>query len=171
VTQKDISVPLSALFSHNTKQIDDDAPRLAFIRSPIEIQLAGEHPSQIEVDVHPNHAAMGQRSFTFEPATLWLEEEDMAKGNLRLKGFADLEITGQSATVASIERSDQRPIVHWLSETESCEATLIVAKDGEIIEHKGRMERHGYPAGTMVQLERIGYGRVLDATTLLFSHS
>jgi hypothetical protein len=114
---------------------------------------------------------MGQRSFTFEPATLWLEEEDMAKGNLRLKGFADLEITGQSATVASIERSDQRPIVHWLSETESCEATLIVAKDGEIIEHKGRMERHDYPAGTMVQLERIGYGRVLDATTLLFSHS
>jgi hypothetical protein len=48
---------------------------------------------------------------------------------------------------------------------------LIVAKDGEIIEHKGRMERHSYPEGTMVQLERIGYGRVLDATTILFSHS
>ena len=171
VTQKDISVPLSALFSHNTKQIDDDAPRLAFIRSPVGVHLAGDHPSQVEVDVHPNHASKGLRTFTFEPAKLWLEDEDMAKGNLRLKGFADLEIEGQSATIASIERSDQRPIVHWLSEAQSCEATLIVAKDGEIIEHKGRMERHSYPEGTMVQLERIGYGRVLDATTILFSHS
>jgi len=171
VTQKDISVPLSALFSHNTKLIDDDAPRLSFIRSPQKFQLEGNHPPSIEVDVHPNHPKMGHRLFELDQPGIWIESEDVSKGDLRLKGFADVCLTGERATVQSIERLDQRPIVHWLSEKQSTPATLIVAKDGEIIEFEGQMEAHAYPEGTMVQLERIGYGRVLDSTTILFSHS
>ena len=31
ITQKDISVPLATLYSHNTKVVDDDAPRLTFV--------------------------------------------------------------------------------------------------------------------------------------------
>lgn len=171
VTQKDISVPLSALFSHNTKQIDDDAPRLSFIRTPQSFELHGEHPERVEVDVHPNHPNMGQRVFELNGKTIWIEQEDVTKGNLRLKGFADVAIEGAIATVESIERQDQRPIVHWLTNTQSKDGKLIVAKDGELLEFNGQMEHHNYPEGTMVQLERIGYGRVLDATTILFSHA
>ena len=75
------------------------------------------------------------------------------------------------ATVESIERQDQRPIVHWLTKTQSREGKLIVARDGELLEFNGQMEQHAYPEGTMVQLERIGYGRVLDEATILFSHA
>ena len=32
ITQKDISVPLSSLFAHNTKCVDEQAPRLTFVR-------------------------------------------------------------------------------------------------------------------------------------------
>ena len=37
VTQKDISVPLATLYSHNTKQIDDTAPRISLVRNPVAI--------------------------------------------------------------------------------------------------------------------------------------
>lgn len=171
VTQKDISVPLTSLFSHNTKQVDDEAPRLAFIRSPVSIQLTGKHPESVEIDVHPNHENMGTRTFDLGSKTVWIEGEDFGKGNLRLKGFADLDIEGHAATVVSMERSDNRPIIHWLSEERGRKGKLIVALDGEIIEHVGQMESHDYPEGTIVQLERIGYGRVIDETTILFSHS
>lgn len=171
VTQKDISVPLSSLFSHNTKQVDDEAPRLAFVRNPVPVQLKGPHPESIEIDVHPNHEHMGTRTFDLHSKTVWIEDEDLGKGNLRLKGFADLDIEGLEATVVSIDRSDNRPIIHWLSEEQSNQGKLIIAQDGEIIEHIGQMESHAYPEGTIVQLERIGYGRVIDETTILFSHS
>ena len=171
VTQKDISVPLSSLFSHNTKQIDDDAPRLSFIRSPQAFSLHGDHPNAINVDVHPNHPKMGQRHFDLKKNEVWIEAEDVEKGDLRLKGFADVALEGCTASVESITRQDTRPIVHWVTDAQSQEGTLIMAEDGELVELVGQMERHDYPEGTMVQLERIGYGRVLDATTILFSHA
>ena len=45
ITQKDIAVPLASLYSHNIKTIDDDAPRIAFVRNPVAISLVG-----IEID-------------------------------------------------------------------------------------------------------------------------
>lgn len=171
VTQKDISVPLSTLYSHNIKSIDDDAPRLAFVRNPKEIVLVGEHEESIEVDVHPNHPKLGARKFDLTKKTVWAEKEDIEKAEIRLKGFANIEVSGKMATVGSLERNDRRPIVHWLSASNAIDATLLVAEDGEIVRLEGKMEKHNYPEGTMLQIERIGYAKVVDASTLVFTHS
>ena len=99
----------------------------------------------------------------------------MDKSEIRLKGFADISLQNDgkttSAQIDSIERNDRRPIVHWLPETGSVKATLITAEDGEIKHQSGLLESHSYPHGTMVQVERIGYARVIDDTTLMFTHS
>lgn len=171
VTQKDISVPISSLFAHNIKCIDDDAPRLAFIREPCKVQLVGEHDGTVDVDVHPNHPTRGVRTFTMDQGPLWIEREDFEKQSIRLKGFADVSTTGEILTIDSFPRSDRRPIVHWAPDVNTKDATLIVAEDGEIHRIQGRMESHEYPVGTMVQLERIGYGRVLDDSTVVFTHA
>jgi glutamyl-tRNA synthetase len=171
VTQKDISVPLSTLFSHNTKTIDDDAPRLSFIRQPESITLDGEHPNQVEVEVHPNHASRGMRTFDVSNKILWIENEDLLKSEVRLKGFANIHIEEKKAIMGSIDRNDRRPIIHWLPEPSTINATLLVAEDGDIKHIEGKLETHSYPEGTMVQLERIGYARVIDSTTLIFTHS
>ena len=90
ITQKDISVPLATLYAHNTKVIDDDAPRLTFVRHPAEFTLEGEHPDSLTIPVHPNHASMGQRTWHLKGGTIWLEGEDLEKMDLRLKEFADV---------------------------------------------------------------------------------
>ena len=171
VTQKDISVPLSTLFSHNTKSIDDDAPRLAFIRQPEKLYLEGEHPSNVSVEVHPNHSSRGMRTFDVSNKAIWIEHEDAVKNEVRLKGFSNIKINGNLAAIGSIERNDRRPIIHWVPDTNATPAVLLVAEDGEIKRFEGLVETHTYPAGTMVQLERIGYARIIDNSTLIFTHS
>ena len=176
VTQKDISVPLSSLYSHNTKSIDDEAPRLSFVRKPVKIHLDGEHPDVVSVDIHPNHPKRGVRKFDVSDKSIWIEEEDLATAEIRLKGFANITIHQSegkptSAEMGSVERNDRRSIVHWLPDSNSTKATLIVAEDGELKQHEGLIESHSYPHGTMVQIERIGYARILDDTTLILTHS
>jgi len=170
VTQKDISVPLATLYSHNTKQIDDHAPRISFIRNPIKMQINGEHPKSVKTSVHPNHESMGIRTFDVSNHSVFIEKEDSIKPQLRLKEFADFDIDGCSAEFISEARSDKRPIVHWISENDCNEAKLIQPSDGKILTINGVLENHGYKAGTIVQIERIGYGIILDSSTIMFTH-
>ncbi len=171
VTQKDISVPLATLYSHNTKQVDDKAPRLSFIRSPTLLNLLGSHPISVSTDVHPNNEKMGTRDFDISNSEIYVEENDLSNHSLRMKEFADFEIESRNATFTSIERSDKRPIIHWVSSNDSIPATLIHPVDGEIKQYNGRMECHSHKVGTIVQLERIGYGIIVDDTTIMFTHS
>ena len=170
ITQKDISVPLATLYSHNTKVIDDDAPRLAFVRHAAAFSLEGEHPAKLTIPVHPNHPDMGQRTWDLKDGQVWLESEDLEKMDLRLKEFADVALHDRTARVESMERSDQRPIVHWLPHETSSEAVVMGTKDDTVFHIEGQLERHAYSSGTIVQLERVGYAIVIDATTLLLCH-
>ena len=170
ITQKDISVPLATLYSHNTKAVDDEAPRLTFVRHAVEFQLTGDHPRELSIPVHPNHAAMGLRGWKLNDGRIWLEGEDLEKMDLRLKEFADVGLHDQEARVESIERSDKRPIVHWLPASQSVSAVVLSTKDDTIVHTEGQLERHKHKAGTIVQLERVGYAIVIDNVTLLLCH-
>jgi glutamyl-tRNA synthetase len=170
VTQKDISVPLATLYAHNTKAVDEGAPRLSFVREPIAFSLVGEHPSSLELAVHPNDDAMGIRAWNLKEGKVWLESEDLEHMDLRLKEFADVALNDTNAEVQGLSRSDQRPIVHWLPAINSQEAVLLETKNNELIRHRGQLEQHNHPTGTVVQLERIGYAMVLDSETLVLCH-
>ena len=163
VTQKDISVPLATLFAHNTKKIDDDAPRLSFIRNPVEISLTGNIPENVELPVHPNHEDKGVRVVKLNPPSIFIESDD-AKESYRLKEFADIDANGH---IESIERSDKRPIIHWTSASTSKDATLMIPHQEEIQHISGRVESNDYPIGTIVQLERIGYAIICENGYLL----
>ncbi|MEC8609542.1 MAG: glutamate--tRNA ligase [Candidatus Thermoplasmatota archaeon] len=163
VTQKDISVPLATLFAHNTKKIDDDAPRLSFIRNPVEISLTGNIPENVELPVHPNHEDKGVRVVNLNPPSIFIESDD-AKESYRLKEFADIDANGH---IESIERSDKRPIIHWTSVSTSKDATLMIPHQEEIQHISGRIESNDYPIGTIVQLERIGYAIICENGYLL----
>jgi glutamyl-tRNA synthetase len=170
ITQKDISVPLATLYSHNTKIVDAQAPRLSFIRDPVDYKLVGEYDGTLSLPVHPNDSQMGSRSWNLKGGTVWLESEDLGKMDVRLKEFADVALHDQEARVESIERTDQRPIVHWLAASNSVDAILTETKDNKFIRHEGKLETHTYPVGTIVQLERIGYARIMDGEGLMLCH-
>ena len=113
---------------------------------------------------------MGTRTFDVSNHTVLIEKEDINKPKLRLKEFADFDLEGNSAKFVSQPRSDKRPIIHWISETDSHEAKLIYPENGEILTIDGVLENHDYKSGSMVQIERIGYGILIDNSTIMFTH-
>ena len=170
VTQKDISVPLSSLYSHNTKIIDDDAPRISFIREPILLELSGNKQSTVEIPAHPNFPAMGSREIKLNSQQVLIESTDYGEEKLRLKEFADFDISQQSANFVSQERSDTRKIIHWASVDTSSKATLKTVSNGQISKIEGVLEHHNLSKGDIVQIERIGYGVIGEDNTIIFTH-
>ena len=92
LTQKDISVPLSTLYSHNTKAIDPQAPRLAFVRNAYPVKLTGEFPKTGTISSHSD-TDMPPREYSIDEG-VWIEKEDSGKP-IRLKDLCDIDSTGQ----------------------------------------------------------------------------
>jgi len=170
ITQKDISVPLATLYAHNTKAVDDDAPRLSFVRNAVAFKLEGEHPTEVKVPVHPNHQTMGWRTWKLDENAVWLEADDIEKMDVRLKEFADVELHDNEARITSIERHHSHPVIHWLPASHASEGILLETKKNQIQRISGQLEHHTHEAGTIVQLERIGYARVMDDGSLMVCH-
>ena len=161
---------MATLYAHNTKVVDDDAPRLAFVRHPVSYDLIGEYESKLDLPVHPNHPDMGVRRWNIGKGKIWLEGDDLGKMDVRLKEFADVALHDREARLESIERSDKRPIVHWLTDQNSTDGVLVGTKDDTNIHIEGKMERHKHAVGTIVQLERVGYARVMQDGSLMLCH-
>lgn len=161
LTQKDISVPLSTLYSHNTKVIDVNAPRLAFVRDAYPIKLVGEFPKTGQISSHSD-TEMPPRKFSIDEG-VWIEQTDSGKP-IRLKDLCDIDELGN---VQSIDRSDKRSVVHWVAGGSPSKLTIANGQDIEIFE--GILEDNNYPIGTIVQLERIGYA-IIEKDGLLMVH-
>ena len=170
VTQKDISVPLSTLYSHNTKEIDATAPRISFVKNPVKISLQGDCPDNISIATHPNDKSMGQRVFNLNDNSVHISAEDANQTDTRLKDFCNISIDGSIAQITSTERIDRRPIIHWVGS--NCEdAELAMVEDGKLVSIQGKIENHDYPIGTAVQMERIGYGIIVAKNKIVFTHN
>ena len=170
VTQKDIAVPLATLYSHNIKVIDDDAPRISFVRNPVEINIQGADEEEIIVPGHPNNKQLGARNINLVSKSVYLEHEDLAHHELRLKEFGDFIVEGNIAKLVSKERTDKRRIVHWTSKDSCHDAQLMLVSNGELTSHNGKLENHNLPIGTPVQIERIGYGIISKSNVVTFTH-
>ena len=170
VTQKDIAVPLATLYSHNIKVIDDDAPRISFVRNPVEINIQGADEEEVIVPRHPNNKQLGTRNINLVSKTIFLEHEDLAHNELRLKEFGDFIIEDNVAKLVSKDRTDKRKIVHWTSKDSCHDAQLMLVSNGELTSQKGKLENHNFPIGTPVQIERIGYGIISKSNVVTFTH-
>ena len=182
LTQKDIAVPLSTLFSINSKLIDSDTPRLSFVRNPIEVTLSANHFTQdeeIAVATHPTNS-MGTRIFSLKwregGTSVLLEKEDFdGAEELRLKEWCDIKLGANNlAEITSLEPSGDKPIVHWLGPL-STPAVLIKPVGVELQQITGMLEPNDYENGTVVQLERAGFARIerdqkSGITTLIYLH-
>ena len=113
---------------------------------------------------------MGSRKISLKSQQVLIESTDYVDNKLRLKEFADFDISEKSAKFVSQERSDARKIIHWASVDSSSNSTLKMVTDGEIIEVEGALEHHNLSEGDIVQIERIGYGVIGEDNNIIFTH-
>ena len=184
LTQKDISVPLATLESLNAKVIDKDAPRLSFIQEPVKLALSCEGeklPEVLNIPRHPLHEELGMREWPLDNACgleVFIEKEDYDaalsnNGSLRLKDFADIEIDdSKEGRIIGMNRSDERPIVHWLAAGMERPFSLHRPSEyGEWALVEGLIEDNLHQVGMVVQLERIGFSRIESDEVMIWTHS
>ena len=160
LTQKDISVSMQTLESFNSANIDTDCERRSFVEDPVEICIISEYEGQnITVPRHPEGNVPGSRVWEFDAKVL-IQSSDLVDGKIRLKDFADVEISGYEAVIESEERTDERPIIHWLPRKMGTEAVISAPNGEEIIEKRGFIESFDLEVGSIYQLERVGFARV-----------
>ena len=152
------------------KVIDDDAPRISFIRNPVELTIIGFDENEINLPRHPNNQNLGVRKINLKSKTIFIERDDLNFNQLRLKEFGDFEINDKIATFVAKERTDKRRIVHWTSKDSCSDAQLVAVSDGELTSIEGKIEANDFTNGTPVQLERIGYGIISNSKIITFTH-
>jgi len=163
LTQKDISIPMQSIEAKNSSIIDSMTERRSFIRSPNEVPLDIPKTedfsigNSISIPRHPDGTVTGDRTWLIGSGMILLEKEDVDITNIRLKGFADVEMTDGTAKISSIERSDRRTIAHWLPIEMSREAILEVPSGNDIDIVMGAIEDFDLAEGMIVQLERVGF--------------
>ena len=160
LTQKDISISMQTLEAFNSKNIDGHCERRFFVSDPIRIEIQNEDaPSEAKIARHPDGAIPGMRVWGVEDI-IFIQKEDCKQGKLRLKDFADIEISDSNAVIEGEERSDDRPIIHWLPEKVSTEAKMFVPEGEGIRELVGVIEDFELRVGEVYQFERVGFARL-----------
>ena len=160
LTQKDISISMQTLESFNSRIIDGFCERRVFVSKPIRLDIRSEDtPYRVVMSRHPDGKIGGSREWEVD-GTVFIQECDMVEGKLRLKDFADVTISGSSATIDSEDRSDDRTIVHWIPEKMSRKAILSIPDGEEISEEQGLVEDFDLREGAVYQFERVGFARL-----------
>jgi len=161
VTQKDISVSMQTIESMNSSTLDATTERRSFVANPVSLDIEGHAGTVVELPRHPDGKISGFRSWILSDS-FYIQQSDSESESLRLKEFADISISGSKATIDSLDRSDNRPIVQWLPEGIGREAVLHVPDRDEIGEVEGFLEDYELEVGNVYQLERIGFAMLED---------
>jgi hypothetical protein len=77
-----------------------------------------------------------------------------------LKDYADISNINGRATVQSWDRSDRRPIVHWIPENMARQAELSIPNGMKLHSVKGMIEDFELNIGQIIQLERVGFAKI-----------
>ncbi len=162
LTQKDISISMKTLESLNSTLIDSKCERRSFVAKPVSLEIKTDLKNpQILLPRHPENKILGSREWKFESSIL-VQSSDLVDGKVRLKDFADIYISDFEAKIESLNRSDNRPIIQWLTKGVAQEATLSIPNEEGVEIIRGVVEGFEIRLGEVYQLERIGFARVDD---------
>jgi glutamyl-tRNA synthetase len=164
VTENDIEASVESLEKANTRVIDEKADRYFFVAEPESLKVE-DVPDDIEADmrVHPEYPERGTRSPELEVENgeleIFIDASDLEDGFYRLKGFCNIEISGDTAEYrdgdhkVALERDAD--FIHWAPSY--AETARVEMPDGETIE--GRIEPNSIETDDIVQFERFGFVR------------
>jgi len=150
---------MQTIEAFNSSLIDSSVERRSFVASPITLELRGTEEQRVNAPRHPDGSIPGSREWELTGSIL-IQASDTGQRRVRLKEFADIEILGDVATIESFDRSDERPIIHWIPTGIAREAELVTPTGDGLVTQTGVLEDFELVVGETYQLERVGYARL-----------
>ena len=151
---------MATLESFNSKVIDSDCERRVFVIDPIEIDFSSDNrPDVASIPRHPEGSIQGNRKWEFAES-IFIQSSDHNPGKVRLKDFADVEISEFSANIESLDRTDDRQIIHWLPKNLSREAIITLPDRENLNRIRCFIEDFELKEGRVYQFERFGFAKI-----------
>ena len=120
--------------------------------------------------VHPNVESMGDRKLMFLIQKSTLKVQILVMQKFALKDLQILILMGLRPIMFQPSAVIKDQLFTGFPEDSKIEACLIFPDDGKLTRIHGVLEKNNYDIGTTLQLERIGYGIMIDKSTILFTH-
>ncbi len=160
LSKNDIELSWENLDTQNRKLIDPIANRYMVVIDPVKLSI--ESPPEIhEVfeNLHPDFPERGKRKIPVKHSEIYISKEDFEnfKGKvIRLKGLYNISLVRKTKYVGDEILKDM-PKIQWVSVPNV--RVRIVRKEGEF-EGLGEPEMGKLRVNDLIQMERIGFGRV-----------
>ncbi|MCP8319088.1 MAG: glutamate--tRNA ligase [Candidatus Methylarchaceae archaeon HK01B] len=173
----DVVISWSNLYAHNKQIIDKIASRYFAIFEMIELYIHGvKEDVKTSLLKHPDDKLRGYRELRVSQkkgvAVVYVSKLDveqlLSRPTVRLMGLMNIgsikfednhlkaEFKGMSVRKA---KSNEAPIIHWLP-TEGLIKTTLIMPTGEKVEGVAEKNLAEEPVDSLVQLERVGFGRI-----------
>lgn len=166
LSKTDIRFSMESLETANRKIIDPLANRYMAVFDPVKISLSG-HPKAISSTsepLHPDFQERGSKQMPVRFDSISISGDDYARlegGEFRLKGLANVKLDGKQASYVGNELARDMQKVQWVS-VPNVSVELVVPEGERLVIRKGMGEQamSGLKPGSLIQMERVGFGRV-----------
>lgn len=184
LSEAETTVDLDILYSENKKIVDPTANRYMVVLDPFKIEIEGAPKmNDVEIERHESPKLTSQLPVNSDlkagkkkvpvSKTVFVQKEDFdqfTRKVVRLKGLFNVKLEKKSPYKGDeLEKGMQR--LQWVSEPNV--KVKIVFPD-KILEGLAEPEVGKLKADQIIQMERIGYGRIdsveKDLVTIYFSH-
>lgn len=150
--------------------VDKTAKRMFFVTSPVSINVAGAPKKNVDVSFYPKKDSLGKRSFETD-GKFFIAGDDFSTGRMRLKELYTVSIDGNKVDFESekLGDDDRRHLkkIQWVPQTGAIDASLLLT-DGSKVTGKIEAAASTLSVGDIIQLERIGYGKLDDKDSMTF---
>jgi len=173
----DITLSWNNICSYNRKNLDPVTNRYFVVVNPIVLTVMGvKKPFVSEPPLHPDHPEGGHRLLRVQPeksrVKILLSRSDLetlkSRKLVRLMDLFNISINEIKRMNVLAEfhskpyataRELNMPLVHWLPESGNLKVKVMMPT-AEVVEGFGENDLMNEDVGSIVQMERFGFGRV-----------
>jgi len=159
LSKTDIVFNIDSMNADNRKLIDPKANRYSVVFEPVKIEVVGLNEKSVKMPLHPDFPKRGERIMPVDSARIYINAADFHEfiGKVvRLKGLCNIRMGSHTKFIDNKPKAELQKL-HWVSEPNV--KVLLVKPEGSE-EGFGEPGMQRLKAGQLIQMERVGFGRV-----------
>jgi glutamyl-tRNA synthetase len=174
LTKTDVTLDWEKLETINRKVIDPIANRYMVVIDPVRISIeSSPEIREIFENLHPDFPKRGKKKIYVNSKAIYISKEDFEgfkQKIIRLKGLFNISL-GRKPRYIGDDLIRDMPKIQWVSEPN---INVKIVKPNGILEGLGEPEMNSLKVGELIQMERIGFGRIdsknKNEITVYFAH-
>ena len=160
LSKNDIELSWENLDTQNRKLIDPVANRYMVVVDPVKLSVYSPPKIQeVFENYHPDFPERGKKKIPVNHSEIYISKEDFERFRgkvIRLKGLYNVSLVRKTKYVGSEVLRDM-PKIQWVS---TPNVKVRIVKKFETLEGLGEPEMRKLRKNDIIQMERIGFGRV-----------